>query len=101
VLTIPRQAVQPGDAVVVIDDLVATGGTLVAALELIVTAMGGRCVECACVVELKALKGADRYVRGSFPRRRMGVLVTAVSLPLYPSLLSFIASDPPAVEDST
>jgi adenine phosphoribosyltransferase len=60
VLTIPRAAVKPGDAVVVVDDLVATGGTLVAALELIVTAMGGHCVECACVVELKALEGSDR-----------------------------------------
>jgi len=53
-LSIPRGAVGPGDKVLLIDDLVATGGTLVAAVSL-VEALGAAVVECACVVELKFL----------------------------------------------
>ena len=44
--------VKSGDKVLLIDDLVATGGTLSAGIEL-VHGMGGTVVECACVVELK------------------------------------------------
>jgi len=44
--------VKPGDRVLLVDDLVATGGTLSSGVEL-VRAMGATVVECACVVELK------------------------------------------------
>ena len=44
--------VKAGDRVLLIDDLVATGGTLASGIEL-VKKMGGTVVECACVVELK------------------------------------------------
>ena len=44
--------VKPGDSVLLIDDLVATGGTLSSGIEL-VRAMGANVLECACVVELK------------------------------------------------
>jgi adenine phosphoribosyltransferase len=44
--------VKPGDRVLLVDDLVATGGTLSSGIEL-VRRMGGTVVECACVVELK------------------------------------------------
>ena len=46
-LGIPRGAVKPGDRVLLIDDLVATGGTLTAGVEL-VEAQGATVVECAC-----------------------------------------------------
>jgi len=59
-LSIPRGSVQPGDRVVVIDDLVATGGTLVASVDLVKT-LGGEVVECACVVELKFLNAAQKF----------------------------------------
>ncbi|KAJ8612142.1 hypothetical protein CTAYLR_002454 [Chrysophaeum taylorii] len=59
-LAIPRGAVKPGDRVLVIDDLVATGGTLCAAVDL-VKAAGGLVVECACVVELKFLKARAAF----------------------------------------
>lgn len=44
--------VKAGDRVVLVDDLVATGGTLASGIEL-VHALGGTVIECACVVELK------------------------------------------------
>ncbi|THG22869.1 hypothetical protein TEA_025566 [Camellia sinensis var. sinensis] len=49
-------AVQPGERVLVIDDLVATGGTLSAAIRLL-ERVGAVVVECACVIGLPELKG--------------------------------------------
>ena len=43
--------VKPGDSVLLVDDLVATGGTLSSGIDL-VRGMGGTVLECACVVEL-------------------------------------------------
>jgi adenine phosphoribosyltransferase len=51
-LTIQRDKVKAGDRVLIVDDLVATGGTLSSAIQLI-HALGGTVVECCCVVELK------------------------------------------------
>jgi adenine phosphoribosyltransferase len=51
-LTVQKDKIRPGDRVLIIDDLVATGGTLSSAISL-VTMLGGVVVECACVVELK------------------------------------------------
>jgi adenine phosphoribosyltransferase len=51
--------VQPGQRVLLVDDLVATGGTLAAGAALIKQA-GGEVVEAACVIELPALKGRDK-----------------------------------------
>ncbi|XP_068641420.1 adenine phosphoribosyltransferase 3-like isoform X2 [Aristolochia californica] len=45
-------AVQPGERALVIDDLIATGGTLCAAIRL----LGAEVVECACVIGLPELK---------------------------------------------
>ncbi|XP_031117956.1 adenine phosphoribosyltransferase 1-like [Ipomoea triloba] len=52
-------AVQEGERVLIIDDLIATGGTLGAAIRLI-ERVGGTVVECACVIELPELKGRAR-----------------------------------------
>ncbi|XP_068641419.1 adenine phosphoribosyltransferase 3-like isoform X1 [Aristolochia californica] len=48
-------AVQPGERALVIDDLIATGGTLCAAIRLLERA-GAEVVECACVIGLPELK---------------------------------------------
>lgn len=51
-LTVQRDKIRPGMNVLIIDDLVATGGTLGSAITL-VKMLGGKVTECACVVELK------------------------------------------------
>uniref|UniRef100_A0A0E0B0K3 adenine phosphoribosyltransferase n=1 Tax=Oryza glumipatula TaxID=40148 RepID=A0A0E0B0K3_9ORYZ len=52
-------AVEPNDRAIVVDDLIATGGTLCAAVNLLERA-GAEVVECACVVELQELKGREK-----------------------------------------
>ena len=61
-LSIPRGSISKGDKVLLIDDLVATGGTLVAGIDL-VKGMGGEVVEAACVVELKFLNASNNYLK--------------------------------------
>ena len=51
-----EDALKKGDRVVLIDDLLATGGTCKAAIEL-VEKMGGKIVGLAFLIELTALKG--------------------------------------------
>lgn len=51
-LTVQKDKIKERDRVLIIDDLVATGGTLGSAISL-VKMLGGTVVECACVVELK------------------------------------------------
>ncbi|KAF9621214.1 hypothetical protein IFM89_016708 [Coptis chinensis] len=52
-------AVEPGERALIIDDLIATGGTLCAAIRLL-ERVGVVVVECACLIELPELKGRDR-----------------------------------------
>ncbi|GAB5359342.1 hypothetical protein AAMO2058_000535800 [Amorphochlora amoebiformis] len=59
VLSIPRSSVKKGDRVLLVDDLVATGGTLSAGIEL-VQLMGGVVAECACIVEIKFLNARKK-----------------------------------------
>ncbi|MEM7226318.1 MAG: adenine phosphoribosyltransferase [Pseudomonadota bacterium] len=56
---IQEDAVKPGQRVVVIDDLMATGGTMRAATQLIRNA-GGDVRAGACIIELTFLKGRER-----------------------------------------
>lgn len=57
-LCMHKDAIQKGDKVVIIDDLLATGGTVHAAISL-VEQLGGEIVGCAFVVELTGLKGRE------------------------------------------
>lgn len=52
-------AVKKGDNVLIIDDLIATGGTCMAAAKL-VEKLHGNIVECAFIVELPELKGREK-----------------------------------------
>ena len=51
-------AIRPGQQVLIVDDLIATGGTLAATVELI-ERIGGRVEGVGVVVELSDLKGRD------------------------------------------
>jgi len=57
-LCIHRDAIQPGQRVLVVDDLLATGGTIKAAIQL-VEELGGIVAGVAFLVELTDLKGRD------------------------------------------
>jgi adenine phosphoribosyltransferase len=52
-------AIGPGDRVLLVDDLIATGGTAEAAVKLI-ESMGGKIVECCFVIDLPDLGGRKR-----------------------------------------
>ena len=58
-LAIHQDAFRPGSRVLLVDDLLATGGTAAAAVELIRKA-GGRILEISFFVELAFLKGRDK-----------------------------------------
>jgi adenine phosphoribosyltransferase len=58
-LEVHTDAIAPGERVLIIDDLLATGGTAEAAVRL-VKRVGGEVVEIAFVVELVFLKGRGR-----------------------------------------
>jgi adenine phosphoribosyltransferase len=59
--------------VLLIDDVLATGGTLIAALELI-SDLAGEVCEVAVLLEIKSLGGRDRIL-GVFPEMRIRALV--------------------------
>lgn len=54
-----KDAIRPGQKVVLIDDLIATGGTIEAAIQLI-EELGGEVVKVVFLMELAGLKGRDR-----------------------------------------
>ena len=58
-LAIHRDAVEMGERVLVVDDLLATGGTAAATVHLL-RQLGGEIVGCAFLVELLALGGREK-----------------------------------------
>jgi adenine phosphoribosyltransferase len=58
-IEIHEDAIKKGERVVIVDDLMATGGTITAAANL-VEKLGGEIVECSFVVELPDLKGREK-----------------------------------------
>ncbi|NWY10587.1 APT phosphoribosyltransferase, partial [Aphelocoma coerulescens] len=58
-LEIQSDAVEPGQKVVIVDDLLATGGTMCAACELL-KRLKAEILECLVIIELKALKGSEK-----------------------------------------
>lgn len=58
VIEMHKDAIKPGQKVVLVDDLIATGGTMKAAAEL-VEELGGEVVKVIFLMELAGLKGRD------------------------------------------
>jgi adenine phosphoribosyltransferase len=58
-IEIQEDAITPGQRVVVLDDLLATGGTMQAAINL-VRQRGGLVVGAGCIIELAFLQGRNR-----------------------------------------
>ena len=58
-IEIHEDAITVGDRVVIIDDLMATGGTIAASAAL-VEKLGGNILECAFVIELPDLNGREK-----------------------------------------
>ena len=59
VIEMHKDAIQPGQKVVIVDDLIATGGTTEAMIKL-VERLGGQVVKICFVMELAGLKGRER-----------------------------------------
>ncbi|MGX7172737.1 adenine phosphoribosyltransferase [Enterococcus ratti] len=58
-LTLHKDAIQPGQRVLICDDLLATGGTIKATIDL-VEELGGIVVGCAFLIELMDLNGRKK-----------------------------------------
>lgn len=59
VLTMHKDSIKPGQRVLIVDDLLATGGTVEATIKMI-EEMGGIVVGCAFLIELTYLDGRDK-----------------------------------------
>merc|ERR1712190_253174 len=62
IMCVQKGAIEKGDKVILIDDLIATGGTLCAGIELM-KACGAEVTECSCMIELKVLNGREKVLK--------------------------------------
>ena len=58
-IEVQADAISPGQRVIVVDDLLATGGTMQAAIDL-VQRQGGTVAAAVCIIELAFLNGRER-----------------------------------------
>lgn len=62
-LEMHKDAIKPGEKVLIADDLLATGGTMSAVVDM-VNQLGGEIVECCFMTELTFLEGRKRLPEG-------------------------------------
>jgi adenine phosphoribosyltransferase len=70
VMEIQQDAISKGESILIADDLIATGGTAIAAAQLI-KELGGKVAGFAFIIELSHLNGADKL-------RKMGYKVESL-----------------------
>jgi adenine phosphoribosyltransferase len=63
---IHKDAIEPGQTVLVMDDLLATGGTLLASIELL-RKVGAKVAGCAVVIDLPDIGGRRRIEDAGYP----------------------------------
>ena len=66
IIEIHKDAIRKGDKVLLVDDLIATAGTAMAACKLI-EKLGGEIVECCFVIELIDLQGREKLENEGHP----------------------------------
>src|SRR5918995_2903214 len=59
IMELQQDAIDKGNSILIADDLIATGGTAIAAAQMI-KELGGKVAGFAFIIELSDLKGADR-----------------------------------------
>ena len=64
-IEIHKDAINPGDKVLLIDDLIATGGTALAAAKL-VQKLGGKIVECSFIIDLPDIGGKKKLENAGY-----------------------------------
>ncbi|VVB77688.1 S-methyl-5'-thioadenosine phosphorylase [uncultured archaeon] len=64
-IEVHKDAIKYGQRVLIVDDLIATGGTSLAACNL-VKKLGGEIVECSFVIDLPDLKGKEKIEKNGF-----------------------------------
>ncbi len=69
-IEVHRDAVQPGERVLLVDDLIATGGTAEGAVNLL-AGLGAEVVAACFIVDLPELGGADKIRRLGVPVRTL------------------------------
>ena len=69
-LEIHEDAIEPGASVLIVDDLIATGGTAIAGINL-VKAIGGNVAGCGFIIDLPDIGGAEKIAK-------MGVTVRSL-----------------------
>lgn len=62
---IHKDAIRPDMRVVIIDDLIATGGTMLAGIKL-VERLGGRVIEASAIIDLPELKGSEKIKKAGY-----------------------------------
>jgi len=62
-LEIHKDAIKPGERILIADDLLATGGTMAAVVDM-VKSLGGEIVDCCFMAELEFLEGRKRLPEG-------------------------------------
>ena len=65
VLEVHKDSIRPGERVLIVDDVLATGGTARATAEL-VERLGGKVMGIACLIELSFLNGRDALANYDF-----------------------------------
>ena len=65
-IEIHKDAIAEGNKVLIVDDLIATGGTAIASCKLI-KKLGGEIVECCFIIDLPDLGGKKKLERAGYP----------------------------------